>query len=119
MVSVEHFSNSENTLAFPANSVVFRQGEPGETMYAVQSGQIQIEHDGKTIALLGPGSIFGEMALIDGSPRSATAIAVTNSELVQVDKYHFQFLVHEAPTFATRVMQTLSERLRSADELID
>jgi CRP-like cAMP-binding protein len=117
MVAVEHFKNSGNVQYFAAGDVILREGDPGEMMYAVQDGQVRIEHNGEALAVLGPGSIFGEMALIDHAPRVATAVAQTECVLVAVDRHHFQYLIHETPTFATRVLQTLSERLRAAEHL--
>ena len=118
MIDVEHFKNSTHVQFFAAGDVILREGDPGETMYAVQRGQVRIEHDGQVLAVLGAGSIFGEMALIDHAPRAATAVAETDCTLVPVDRHHFQYLVHETPTFATRVLQTLSERLRAAENML-
>jgi CRP/FNR family cyclic AMP-dependent transcriptional regulator len=117
LIKVEHFKNSSKVQFFAAGEVIFHEGDPGETMYAVQAGQVRIEHKGEALAILEAGSIFGEMALIERTPRMATAVALTNCVLVPVDRHRFQYLVHETPTFATRVMQTLSERLRTAEHL--
>ena len=113
MVVVEHFKNAKDVKEYVAGTVIFREGDPGDFMYGVQDGEVEL------MAIVGPGSIFGEMALIDNAPRTATAIAVTDCKLVPVDKHYFQFLVHETPTFAARVMQTLSKRLREAEGLDD
>jgi CRP-like cAMP-binding protein len=118
MVTVEHFVNSENIKHFEAGHVIFEEGDPGDVMYAVQEGRVEISHNGQSLAVLGPGSIFGEMALIENSTRSATAMTVTDSKLVVIDKHQFLFLVHETPTFATRVMQILSERLHTTDDML-
>ena len=61
---------------------------------------------------VGPGTIFGEMALIDLGPRSASAVAVTDCELVSIEKRRFWFLVQETPYFAETVMRVMAERLR-------
>jgi CRP/FNR family cyclic AMP-dependent transcriptional regulator len=81
-------------------------------MYVVRSGNVEIERNGEVIETLSGGSIFGEMALIDGSPRSATARAKTACELAPISEKSFLFLVHETPFFAIAVMRTLAERLR-------
>ena len=95
-----------------AGEVIFAAGDPGDYMYVVRSGEIEIERDGTVVETLSGGGIFGEMALIDGSPRSATARAKTDSELAPINEKSFLFLVHETPFFAIAVMRTLAERLR-------
>ena len=62
---------------------------------------------------LGPEDVFGEMALIDNSPRSLTAVAITDTTLATIDRHRFLFLVQETPTFAIDVMTVMAERLRN------
>lgn len=99
-------------VTFAPGEVVFAEGDKGEYMYVVRSGEIDIERDGIVVETLSVGGIFGEMALIDGSPRSATARAKTASELAPINEKSFLFFVHETPFFAIAVMRTLAERLR-------
>jgi len=98
--------------SFEPGEVIFTEGEKGDLMYVVRSGQIEIMRDGRVAETLQPGGIFGEMALIDGSPRSATARAKTACELAPINEKSFLFFVHETPYFAIAVMRTLAERLR-------
>lgn len=97
---------------FASGEVIFAEGGEGDFMYVVRSGEVEIERNGKVIETLSAGGIFGEMALIDGSPRSATARAKTDAELAPINEKSFMFLVHETPFFAVAVMRTLAERLR-------
>lgn len=99
---------------FAAGDVIFAKGDKGDKMYVIRSGEIEIERDGKVVETLSPGGIFGEMALIDGSPRAATARAKTACEVAPITEKSFLFLVHETPFFAIAVMRTLAERLRRA-----
>jgi CRP-like cAMP-binding protein len=99
---------------FAPGEVIFAEGDKGEHMYVVRSGEIEIERNGQVIETLSGGGIFGEMALIDGSPRSATARAKTDTEVAPINEKSFLFLVHETPFFAIAVMRTLAERLRRA-----
>lgn len=98
--------------SIPAGEVIFTTGDAGDFMYVVRSGEVEIERGGKVIETLSAGGIFGEMALIDGSPRSATARAKTDAEVAPINERSFLFLVHETPFFAIAVMRTLAERLR-------
>jgi len=87
---------------YDPGEIIFAEGDKGEHMYVVRSGDVEIEQNGKIIETLSGGGIFGEMALIDGSPRSATARAKTACELAPINEKSFLFLV----------MRTLAERLR-------
>jgi len=97
---------------YAPGEVVFAEGDTGAHMYVVRSGEIEIEREGRVVETLSPGGIFGEMALIDGSPRSATARAKTSCEVAPITEKSFLFLVHETPYFAIAVMRTLADRLR-------
>jgi CRP-like cAMP-binding protein len=101
---------------FAPGDAIFEAGSKGDKMYVIRSGEVVIERDGKVIETLSAGGIFGEMALIDGSPRSATARAKTASEVAPITEKTFLFLVHETPFFAVAVMRTLADRLRRAGE---
>jgi CRP-like cAMP-binding protein len=112
-----HIFDQQDSESFAAGQVIFETGTVGEIMFAVQQGEVNIWRDGKLLETVTAGSIFGEMALIDSQPRSATAIAKTDCKLVVVDKKRFNFLVQQNPFFALNVMQILTHRLRRGLEL--
>jgi CRP/FNR family transcriptional regulator, cyclic AMP receptor protein len=85
-------------------------------LFVIKAGYVRIQIDNKTMAELTAGDIFGEMALIDSEPRSATAIAITDVELVPVSEKQFLFLVSQTPYFALKVMRTLTQRLRAMNK---
>jgi CRP-like cAMP-binding protein len=85
-------------------------------MYVVYSGKVGIERRGETIEDLSAGDTFGEMALIDGAPRSATARAKTDCEVAPITESAFLHLVHDTPIFALTIMHNLADRLRRANE---
>ncbi len=101
---------------YAAGSTVFLAEEDGDCMYVVRSGRVSIMAHGTVVESVGPGGLFGEMALIDGSTRSATAVAAENSELVPVDRATFLQFVRQSPDFALHVMQLLVVRLRQMNE---
>jgi CRP-like cAMP-binding protein len=103
---------------FAAGDVVFAEGDKGDVMYVVRSGEVDIVKNNKVMETLGPGGVFGEMALIDGSPRVATVRAKTDCVLAPINEKSFLFLVHETPYFAIAVMRTLANRLRRMDDLV-
>ena len=100
------------SVSYEAGATIFFQGDPADFMYVIRKGEVEIERDGKIVEQLSPGDIFGEMALVDGSPRAATAHARTACELAPIAEKAFVFLVHETLFFALTVMRTLAERLR-------
>lgn len=84
-------------------------------MYIVKEGEVDVLVRGKTMESVGPGEFLGEMALIDKHPRSATAVAKTDCQLVPVDEKRFTFLVQQTPYFAIEVMRIMARRLRQMD----
>jgi CRP-like cAMP-binding protein len=97
---------------FAAGETVFTQGDEADRMYVVSSGSVTLSIGDRVVETVGPGGLFGEMALIDLEPRSATAVAETGCELVAIDKRRFWFLVQETPYFAEIVMRVMAARLR-------
>ena len=105
-------SDSGEAEEFPAGATVFSEGDPGDRLYIVRSGSVELSAHGDVLETLGEGGIFGEMAVIDREPRSASAVARSDSELVAIDKRRFWFLVQETPYFAEIVMRVMADRLR-------
>jgi CRP/FNR family cyclic AMP-dependent transcriptional regulator len=108
--------NTIDVQSFKAGSVIFREGDEAHELFVVKSGEIRIQIGNRTISELSADSIFGEMALIDNEPRSATAIAVTDVELIPVSEKQFLFLVSQTPYFALKVMRVLAQRLRATNK---
>jgi CRP/FNR family cyclic AMP-dependent transcriptional regulator len=110
------FEHADDAKTVTAGTTIFRSGDPRDAMYAVLEGEVDIFVNGKLVETVGKGGIFGEMALIVGENRTATAVAKTNVKLVAVDERRFLFLVQQTPNFSLHVMRVLTERLRSMDE---
>jgi len=112
---VSVFRFADDFEAFSAGQNIFTAGEPGEMMYVVKEGEVEVIVNGKVVDTVGPGGILGEMALIDKQPRSATATAKTDCKLVSVNEQRFQRLVQQTPHFAIQVMRVMAQRLRQMD----
>ncbi len=110
--TVEFLRNEKNPLLFTAGQVIFHQGDAGDFMYGVVEGTVELLRQGTVIATLGPGEVFGEMAILDRQPRSADAMAKTDVKLAPVDERRFLMLVQNHPYFALTVMRIMAERLR-------
>jgi CRP-like cAMP-binding protein len=112
-LAFELFKDSDKKQKLNTGQLVFEAGETGDVMYVVLDGQIEIVVNGSVVNTVGPGEVFGEMALVDNSPRSADARAGKLSVIVPVDKFNFLYYVEHSPLFALEVMSTMAERLRS------
>ena len=110
--TIDLFRNTNDYVLYEPGQVVFEEGQPGDVMYAIIEGEVEIAVQGKPIDLVGPGGIIGEMALVDDSPRSGTARARTESKLVPINQKRFTFLVQQTPYFSIQVMRIMAERLR-------
>ena len=106
------FKGATETRTVPAGSVIFEAGDPGEEMFGIIEGTVELRLPDGRVFELGPDDCFGEMAVVDKSPRSASAVSTENTTLAVIDRRRFLFLVGETPTFALQVMASLSERLR-------
>lgn len=109
------FRNEPEAAVVAAGGVIFRANDLAESMYVVLDGEVEVVIGDRRIAVLGPGEIFGEMALVEHKPRNASAIARTDCRLAVVGEKRFIFLVQNHPFFALHVMRVLAGRLRWAD----
>jgi CRP/FNR family cyclic AMP-dependent transcriptional regulator len=93
---------------------IFRAGEAADHLFVVQEGEVDIKLGDTVLERVGRGGLFGEMAMIDGSTRSADAIANQDSMILPIDQQRFDFMITETPYFARTVMKVLVDRLRNA-----
>jgi len=104
-----------------SGEVLFKEGAAGDEMYLIRSGKIRIVKDlegtKKTLAVIGEGEFFGEMALLDKRPRSAAAIAETDAKLIIVDRNAFLSSVNKNP-FIKYIIETLTTRLRKTNNML-
>jgi CRP-like cAMP-binding protein len=107
-----------STRTYEPGEKVFIEGSPGNTMYVVLDGNIEIFVGGRFMEVAGRGTIIGEMSLIDSSTRSATVEAKDFCVLAQVNQSQFMTLMEKTPSFALSVMKTLVTRLRNVDAMI-
>lgn len=111
--------------SYSRKSIVFHEGDHGDTLYIIKAGRVKIAKvaiDGreKTLTIMQPGDFFGEMAIFDNLPRSATAEAIDNDvRLFGLNKKDFERLVHEYPSIALRIMKDLTRRIRQINQQIE
>jgi CRP/FNR family cyclic AMP-dependent transcriptional regulator len=100
------------TRFFAKGNTIFREGEQGDEFFVVVQGKVEIRSGNRRFETVGPNGIFGEMALIDDSPRSATVVALTDVTVAPIQEQQFLFMAEHTPFFALRVMRVLANRLR-------
>jgi CRP/FNR family cyclic AMP-dependent transcriptional regulator len=109
--------------AYEPGQVIFKEGEAGDQMFIIIQGEVEIRKrtsmdTARTLSTFKPGDVFGEMALIENKPRSATAVATKASRMLVMNEPLFLAMIERNPDFAKKMIQVLSERLRKANLLI-
>jgi CRP-like cAMP-binding protein len=108
---------------FKAGSVLFEEGQPGDYMYVVQSGEVEIRRivgdTDRVLAVLTAGEFLGEMAILNGRPRSATAVVKTEARLMVIEGKTFEAMLRARPEIALRIIKTLALRLEGANQQVE
>jgi CRP/FNR family transcriptional regulator, cyclic AMP receptor protein len=97
--------------------VLTEEGTSGHEFFLIVSGSAAVKRKGRKVAMLGPGQYFGELALLDRGPRSATIIAETDMELLVLEQRHFLGLLDTLPAMSRKLLGAMATRLREADKL--
>jgi CRP/FNR family transcriptional regulator, cyclic AMP receptor protein len=106
------FRHDAETKSLEPGEFLFQKGDPAQHMYVVKSGELQIGDGNAIYETVMPGGIIGEMALVDGAPRSASVKALKPCEVIAVDQKRFLFMIQQTPFFAIRLMRVITQRLR-------
>jgi CRP/FNR family transcriptional regulator, cyclic AMP receptor protein len=109
---------------YPRHALIVQDGDPGERFYLLRKGRAKVylgSHDGREVILsiLGPGDFFGEMALIDNEPCSASVMTQEESEFVSIGKDEFRRVLASSPSMAANLLKVVFQRLREADRQIE
>ena len=112
---LEQLAQSTSELEVPAGEELTHEGRYEGYVFVVISGTVAIERDGRTVDTIGPGDFFGEIAAVDGGPRTATARALDDCRLLTVDHEHFYELMEKSPELNAAVMAAMEQRLGRMD----
>jgi CRP/FNR family cyclic AMP-dependent transcriptional regulator len=108
---------------FAAGTVLFEEGQPGDYMYVVQSGEVEIRRvvgeTERVLAILSPGEFLGEMAILNGRPRSATAVVRTPARLLVIEGKTFEAMLRARPEIALRIIKALALRLEGSNQQVE
>lgn len=99
----------------PAGELIVTEGTPGREFYLILEGFAVVRRGGRKIATLGPGDYFGELAILDGGPRSATVSADSDLSVLVIGQREFYGVLEQLPVLATKLLANMARRLRSAD----
>ncbi|HXJ09764.1 MAG TPA: cyclic nucleotide-binding domain-containing protein [Burkholderiales bacterium] len=111
-MAVEAQDSASEMLRFEAGRTVFKEGDPGDTVYVVLDGKVDLRVAGRLVETVGPGGVLGEMALIEQAPRVATATARTACDLQPISEARFMSMIQQTPHFALQIMKVIASRLR-------
>lgn len=112
---LERISSLADVVDLPGDRVIMTQGQLGWEMFVLVTGSARVERDGQSLGERGPGEVLGEIALLDGGPRTATVTLSQPSRLLVLARPDFQTLMDEFPEIRLRVLETVARRLRALD----
>jgi CRP/FNR family transcriptional regulator, cyclic AMP receptor protein len=110
--SLEIIAGIARETSFPAGAALVTEGEAGDSLILIRNGEATVDQGGRTLRKLGPGDFLGEIALIDGRPRTATVTALGPIEALVIDRPGFSRLMEEFPVIRYDLVTALTERLR-------
>ena len=118
MTTIDLFRHDSEIQDVAVGEHIVEIGDSGDVMYVVIEGEIEIRLGARVLERIGPGGLFGELALIEHKERTATAVATIQSKVAPITQERFLYLVQNTPFFAIEVMQTMADRLRRMDALL-
>ncbi len=121
---LEALSDVAFTRTFSKDNVIILAEEEGDTLFILKKGQVKVSivsEEGREVilSLLGPGSVFGELSLLDGKPRSANVVAIEETDLLMLRRADFLQLIYKTPQIATALLAELATRMRKTDRQIE
>jgi CRP-like cAMP-binding protein len=116
-VELRKIAKVHETVVVPSGTLLVEQGEPGLLFFVVLAGTASVVRDGRSVSSLGPDDYFGELALLDEGPRSASVTSDTEMTLLVIRQRHFQRVLEASPALTHRLLRAMAGRLRDVDEL--
>jgi CRP-like cAMP-binding protein len=112
---LERIAKASDEITMPAGSLIVDQGQTGREAFIVLAGTVTVKRNGKKLGSYGPGTIIGELSLLDHGPRTATVICDSDCDLLLLDQRHFMGVLDTVPAIAHKLLATLAGRIRDLD----
>jgi CRP-like cAMP-binding protein len=112
---LEKIAKAGDEVTMPPGSLIVDQGQTGREAFVVLEGTVTVKRNGKKVASLGPGTVVGELSLLDHGPRTATVICETECTLLLLSQRHFMAVVDDVPALSHKLLATLAGRIRDLD----
>ncbi|MBV8462524.1 MAG: cyclic nucleotide-binding domain-containing protein [Acidimicrobiales bacterium] len=112
---LQTIARASDDVEVPAGKILVEEGKPGHEFFLIIDGNASVKRGKREIAKLGPGQYFGELALLDRGPRSASVVAKDDMEVLVLGQREFAGVIDEVPTLAHKLLTTMAQRLREAD----
>ena len=112
---LEKIAKAGDEVVMPAGSLIVDQGQTGREAFVVLDGSVMVKRNGKKVASLGPGTVVGELSLLDHGPRTATVICETDCTLLLLSQRHFMAVLDDVPSMAHKLLASLAGRIRVLD----
>ncbi|MEQ1700518.1 MAG: cyclic nucleotide-binding domain-containing protein [Ilumatobacteraceae bacterium] len=112
---LEKIAKASDEITMPAGSLIVDQGQTGREAFIVLSGTVLVKRNGKKVGTFGPGTMVGELSLLDHGPRTATVSCETECVLLLLDQRHFMGVLDQVPALAHKLLATLAGRIRDLD----
>ena len=112
---LEKIAKAGDEVVMPTGSLIVDQGQTGREAFVIISGTAVVKRNGKKVANLGPGSVVGELSLLDHGPRTATVVAESDVTLFVISQRHFLGVIDDVPALAHKLLASLAGRIRDLD----
>ncbi len=112
---LERIAKASDEITMPAGSLIVDQGQTGREAFIVLEGTVAVKRNNKKVGSFGPGTVVGELSLLDHGPRTATVICESDCVLLLLDQRHFLGVLDDVPALAHKLLATLAGRIRDLD----
>ena len=116
LIVIAQISHEEN---IPKGHPIFKENDTGDSLYLIVSGDVLIHKSEENLANIGSGGVFGDMAILDSEPRSASATTEDDSVLLKIEREDFSDLLHETPEISLGIIRVLCGRVREANDRME